>query len=121
MVLRETADGWVDLDGASYQPSGGRDLPRTTPNTRVLVLDQDGTGLALGGIAGTATDPRERRSGRRPPRACAGSITARPAPSTAARLRAGRDRPGAARARCGSRSAGTRPAWTAARAAAGRA
>ena len=58
MVLRETADGWVDLDGASYQPSGGRDLPQTTPNTRVLVLDQDGTGMALGGIAGTVTDPR---------------------------------------------------------------
>ena len=57
VVLRETADGWVDLDGASYQPSGGRDLPRTTPNTRAFVLDPDGTGLALGGIAGIADRP----------------------------------------------------------------
>ena len=60
VVLRETADGWVDIDGTSYQPSGGRDLPRTTPNTRAFVLDADGTGLALGGIAGTQTDPRGR-------------------------------------------------------------
>ncbi|MDA0159990.1 hypothetical protein OM076_06940 [Solirubrobacter ginsenosidimutans] len=58
VVLRETADGWVDLDGTSYQPSGGRDLPRTTPNTRVLVLDPAGTGVALGGIGGTQPDPR---------------------------------------------------------------
>ena len=58
VVLRETADGWVDLDGASYQPSGGRDLPRTTPNTRAFVLDADGSGLALGGSGGTQLDPR---------------------------------------------------------------
>ena len=60
VVLRETADGWVDIDATSYQPSGGRDLPRTTPNTRAFVLDAEGTGLALGGIAGTQTDPRGR-------------------------------------------------------------
>ncbi len=60
VVLRETADGWVDIDATSYQPSGGRDLPRTTPNTRAFVLDAEGTGLALGGNAGTQTDPRGR-------------------------------------------------------------
>ena len=59
VVLRETADGWVDLDGTSYQQSGGRDLPRTTSNTRAFVLDQDGTGLALGGLSGVETNPRE--------------------------------------------------------------
>ena len=60
VVLRETADGWVDLDTSSYQPSGGRDLPAATPNTRVLALDDEGTGWMLGGIAGDqGTDPRQ--------------------------------------------------------------
>jgi hypothetical protein len=60
VVLRETADGWVDLDTSSYQPSGGRDLPAATPNTRVLALDEEGTGWMLGGIAGDqGTDPRQ--------------------------------------------------------------
>ena len=58
VVLRETADGWVDLDGVSFQASGGRDLPRTTPNTRAFVLDPAGTGFVLGGSSGSQTDPR---------------------------------------------------------------
>ncbi|MDX6702066.1 MAG: hypothetical protein QOF26_2292 [Baekduia sp.] len=51
VVLRETDDGWVDLDRSSFEPSGGRDLPASTPNTRVFAVDASGTGLALGGPA----------------------------------------------------------------------
>ncbi|WP_022929851.1 hypothetical protein [Patulibacter americanus] len=62
VTLRETADGWVDVDRASYQPSGGRDLPATTVGTRVLAVDAAGTGWALGGVAGDEPDedPRKR-------------------------------------------------------------
>ena len=92
VVLRETADGWVDLDGTSFQQSGGRDLPRTTPNTRVFVLDQDGTGLALGGIAGIADQPARAGPGRGL-RDRAPVRSRRPRPARRAGLRAGRDRP----------------------------
>ena len=49
VVLRETPDGWVDLDRAGYQRSGGRDLPATTANTRAVLVDDEGTGWLLGG------------------------------------------------------------------------
>ena len=55
VVLRETADGWVDLDRASFQRSGGRDLPDMTVNTRAFVVDGDGTGFLLGGVTDTST------------------------------------------------------------------
>jgi hypothetical protein len=51
VVLRETDDGWVDLDRSSFEASGGRDLPASTPNTRAFAVDASGTGLALGGPA----------------------------------------------------------------------
>ena len=55
MALRETADGWVDLDRASFQRSGGRDLPDMTPNTREILVDGDGSGVLLGGVSDAST------------------------------------------------------------------
>ncbi len=57
MVLRETADGWIDLDRASFQRSGGRDLPEMTLNTRAILVDGDGSGHLLGGVSDTPTTP----------------------------------------------------------------
>jgi hypothetical protein len=57
VVLRETADGWFDLDRASFQRSGGRDLPEMTLNTRAILVDGDGTGLLLGGVSDASTTP----------------------------------------------------------------
>ena len=57
MVLRETADGWIDLDGSRFQQSGGRDLPDMTPNTRAILVDGDGSGHLLGGVSDTSTTP----------------------------------------------------------------
>lgn len=55
MTLRETADGWIDLDRSRFQPSGGRDLPDMTPNTRVILTDPSGNGHLLGGVSDTST------------------------------------------------------------------
>jgi hypothetical protein len=60
VTLRETADGWIDLDRAAYEPSGGRDLPATTPDTRVLVVDPAGSGWMLGGLSGAQATLRDR-------------------------------------------------------------
>ncbi|WP_445149477.1 hypothetical protein [Baekduia sp. Peel2402] len=57
VTLRETADGWVDLDRTSFQQSGGRDLPGLTPNTRAILVDGDGNGLLLGGVSDPAPSP----------------------------------------------------------------
>ncbi|WP_270006397.1 hypothetical protein [Solirubrobacter deserti] len=57
VVLRETADGWVDLDRSRFQRSGGRDLPDMTPNTRVLLVDGEGSGLLLGGVSDPSMAP----------------------------------------------------------------
>ena len=55
VVLRETADGWIDLDRASFQRSGGRDLPEMTLNTRAVLVDGGGSGLLLGGVSDPST------------------------------------------------------------------
>ena len=124
VVLRETADGWIDLDRASFQRSGGRDLPDMTPNTRAILVDGDGSGhparrrvrrvddARLHGRPGRA-DPRRRGFG-------APARTRRPR----ARARARRPRPPRRPrrpARCASPSAAIRRAWTAAPAPADRA
>ena len=57
VVLRETADGWIDLDRSRFQRSGGRDLPDMTPNTRAILVDGDGSGLLLGGVSDASTTP----------------------------------------------------------------
>ncbi len=90
VVLRETADGWIDLDRARFQRSGGRDLPDMTPNTRAILVDGDGSGLLLGGVSDASTTPvLHGRPGRRRPSAawlrCAGSnaVPSRPSPGAA--------------------------------------
>ncbi len=57
VVLRETADGWIDVDRSRFQQSGGRDLPDMTPNTRAILVDGDGSGHLLGGVSDTSTTP----------------------------------------------------------------
>jgi hypothetical protein len=75
VVLRETADGWVDLDRSRFQRSGGRDLPEMTPNTRAILVNGDGSGVLLGGVSDTATR-FSYRSGRSAP-TLGGAPTAR--------------------------------------------
>lgn len=55
VTLRETADGWLDLDRSRFQRSGGRDLPDMTPNTRTILVDSSGTGMLLGGVSDAST------------------------------------------------------------------
>jgi hypothetical protein len=57
VVLRETADGWIDLDRASFQWSGGRDLPEMTLNTRAILVDGEGSGFLLGGLSDPSSTP----------------------------------------------------------------
>ena len=57
VALRETADGWIDLDRSRFQRSGGRDLPDMTPNTRAILVDADGSGVLLGGVSDASTTP----------------------------------------------------------------
>ena len=57
VVLRESADGWIDLDRSRFQWSGGRDLPDMTPNTRAILVDADGSGVLLGGVSDPSTRP----------------------------------------------------------------
>ncbi len=126
VTLRETADGWVDLDRSSFQRSGGRDLPDMTPDTRAILVDQDGNGLLLGGVSDPSTSqgftagpdaptlggvPSVRRLDHG---ALAPPPSSGPAPETA---ETARRRP----APCASPSAAIRRAWTAAAAPAARA
>ncbi|MDA0183651.1 hypothetical protein OJ997_25305 [Solirubrobacter phytolaccae] len=60
VALRETTDGWVDLDRSRFQRSGGRDLPEMTPNVRAILVDGDGSGFLLGGVSDTSTRPYNR-------------------------------------------------------------
>ena len=57
---RESPDGWIDLDRSRFQWSGGRDLPDMTPNTRAILVDGNGSGLLLGGVADASTRPTFR-------------------------------------------------------------
>ena len=123
VVLRETADGWIDLDRSRFQRSGGRDLPDMTPNTRAILVD---------GRRQRAAARRRRPTRRRGPPTATGRTRR---PSAAWRRRAGSNaapsRPSPARgvrgrprrprrpARCASPSAAIRRAWTAARGAGG--
>ena len=117
VVLRETADGWIDLDRSRFQRSGGRDLPDMTPNTRAILVDADGSGLLLGGVSDASTRPTSATG-----RTCRPSAAwRRRGGSNAARSRlrpprpseTGRDVPRRP-APCASPSAAIRRAWTAA-------
>lgn len=51
VLLREGADGWEDLDRASFQGGDNSDIPQGTSGFRALAVTEQGTGWAVGGIA----------------------------------------------------------------------
>ena len=51
VLMRETADGWVDVENSAFPDSPGADQPQSPGGYRALAVDAAGTGWALGGRA----------------------------------------------------------------------
>lgn len=49
VLLRETSDGWIDLERTAMQRSGTADLPVRPGGIGALAVDDTGSGLAVGG------------------------------------------------------------------------